>query len=52
MLPLDEGIPDMISAQHSLYLLLSNYLEGRYFLKEPKVKKGKTEAEDKYQKLN
>lgn len=42
----------MISAQHSLHQLLSNYLQGRFFLPEPKPKKGKGEAEEKYLNIN
>lgn len=41
-MPLSEGLPDMISAQHSLHQLLNNYLQARFFQTNPvNVKKGK-----------
>lgn len=52
ILPIEEGIPDMLTAQHSLSQMLESYLARQFFAAELKPKKGKGELEDKYRRLN
>jgi hypothetical protein len=52
-MPLAEGLPAMISAQHSLHQLLTDYQQARFFTAEPRGKRtGKNLPEEKYQGLN
>lgn len=53
--PLSEGLPNMLSAQHSLYQLLTNYLSGNFFIQEQRPRKKNkpaSEPEEKYSRLN